>query len=223
MAESGEEEAPGSKHRPAFLQMLIARKIVTTDEARKAMETICERCRVPVPDLSQFVRDINEGLKEIFMEIRTGVSEESGVVHYALVNTYEDVAAKVAASYDRKLLTYFNKVMEMIVREGNGLASSTDLINAGQGIETPITNSDAKEALDLFTKDHWLYYDRTEGDYWVGTRSLIELKRHLRSTFSDVITDCYMCRDIVIKGELCDEKKMHHHCARRYVQTQNRV
>ena len=84
MAESGEEEAPGSKHRPAFLQMLIARKIVTTDEARKAMETICERCRVPVPDLSQFVRDINEGLKEIFMEIRTGVSEESGVVHYAL-------------------------------------------------------------------------------------------------------------------------------------------
>ena len=48
------------------------------------------------------------------------------------------------------------------------------------------------------------------------------MKRHLRSTFSDVITDCYMCRDIVIKGELCDEKKMHHHCARRYVQTQSK-
>eukprot|EP00118_Oscarella_pearsei_P017817 m.179110 g.179110 ORF g.179110 m.179110 type:complete len:224 (+) comp39207_c0_seq15:29-700(+) len=223
MAENGAVEAkPQAKPQQVFLQMLLSRGIVSEREAIEAMEKIFDRLQVEAPEdgLSGFITGMNAQLNEIYMEIRSGVSEEDGTLHYALINTYEDAVAKIASGYEPKKLAYFNKVLEMIVGE-EGIASSVDLINS-KSMERPLTVTEAEKTLESFTKDHWLHYNREEGEYSLGTRALIALKPFLVSTFPGIVADCYMCHDMVLKGDYHDDKKMHHHCMKRFLATRRK-
>ncbi|XP_062500042.1 non-structural maintenance of chromosomes element 1 homolog [Corticium candelabrum] len=198
-------------HR-VFVQMMMEKQLVCEEVAVQSMERICEKFSADSPrgGLPSFLKVINKHLETVSMVIGRGISEDDGTVCYAFVNTHDDQYAKLAQSYDLKLIEYFKKVLDFIVNH-DGVASSTDLLNAASSLEKKLKPSDANAALHQFATDGWLGFNKRAGEYSIGIRGLIELKPYLRATY-DTLPVCDLCHDVVIKGAWNNHKKVHNHC-----------
>jgi len=233
--------ALGDSHR-LFLQGMMSRGAVSEAEARdlylKATQSCNERGDSTL--FPGFVSSLNNRLKPLGMHLAHSTMEDSPIQWYALVNHSQDPAAKIASGYSPAELELFNKVMEHLVLEGEGLASSTVLLNASSQMERKITHRDAQAFLKSLVKDKWLsevvkelfaqnvfyrqvvsvmfaLFLQSQGVYGAGPRFILELRPFLREIFGEEeIANCHICKEPVIRGQCCGNQhcqvKLHLYC-----------
>ena len=207
----------GNQHR-LFLQQLISRRLVSDNDLQKLYQKCCEAYAVaaPVDGLTDFVYSVNKALEPLFMEIRRGQSEEDGDIYYALVNCTEDEQSKLATEYNPQEVEYIKKILESIIISDEGCVSSIDLINLASDLTKRMTAQAAETIMNQLLSQHWL--TESHGQHSLGPRALIELGQYIKKNFKDAVSECIMCQDMVIRGDVCLHcgVKIHRYCASNY-------
>ena len=105
--------------------------------------------------------------------------------------------------------------------EGEGLASSTALLNASAQMERKITRRDAQTFLKSLVRDKWLSEVvggtashlfqigittcvhvstlQSQGVYGAGPRFILELRPFLSEVFGEEVVNCHICKEAVIR------------------------
>ncbi|CAL1275842.1 unnamed protein product [Larinioides sclopetarius] len=71
-----------------------------------------------------------------------------------------------------------------------------------------------EEVWNLFRKCHRLVND---GYYFFSTRAIAELHYFFKENYSENISTCYLCKNIVFQGPVCQncDIKLHNYCMKR--------
>ncbi|XP_076584264.1 non-structural maintenance of chromosomes element 1 homolog isoform X2 [Chaetodon auriga] len=148
----------GDSHR-RFLQTMMANGIVDEQGAETLHRYCCETHNTQHgPDkLDDFIDTINSKLQPLFMQIRKGMSEDTGHQYYALVNMAETEVTRMSLDYADNELELFRKTMDLIVSSDNGKASSTDILNISDTLTTKkLKKSETEHLLNRLVHDKWL-------------------------------------------------------------------
>ncbi|KAJ8033966.1 Non-structural maintenance of chromosomes element 1-like [Holothuria leucospilota] len=205
------------------VQAFLARGVMDEKDVKSLVHTACERCGVPNVGerVDNFIHQINSQLHKMAMEIKKKREEEDGAQVYALVQTAEHQIGKIINNYSPKELELFKEIVSKVITSENGEVSSTDCLNLADALERRITKDEAQNAVKKFVEERWLRIDE-EGQISLAARGIMELQMFLQEKYSDFIVTCYLCQDIVVKGQLCDgcgKVKLHNFCAQRLFQT----
>ncbi|XP_033112420.1 non-structural maintenance of chromosomes element 1 homolog [Anneissia japonica] len=202
------------------LQSFMTRGMMSEDEVKRLHRHACTHCQVYHVENGHkpFIQIINTNIKPFSMEIRNCKNEDDGSLVYVLVRTAESDICKLISDYHASELVLFQKTIDLIVENNTGTASSTDCLNITLPNSNKMSKKDAQIVLDKFVADKWLQVN--QGQISLTPRSMLELKRYLRDIYPDDITDCNICRDIVLKGNSCNNGnctvRLHFHCCRDY-------
>ncbi|CAH3015839.1 unnamed protein product [Porites evermanni] len=141
-----------------FLRSLMSKQFLSEKETRNIYRKACNAFGDDgAPEnFVNFVEAVNKNLRSLDMEIRQGISEDSGAVHYGLVNTAEDEHSKMATDFSPNEITFFKKVMDAIVTSTDGTVSSLDAMNIGADLDKRINITRAEELLRRLVKDQWM-------------------------------------------------------------------
>lgn len=203
-----------------FLRSLMSKQFLSEKETRNIYQKACSAFgdESPPENFGNFLDAINKNLRTLDMEIRHGISEDDGAVHYGLVNKAEDEHSKMATDFSPNEIVFFKKVMDLIVTSPDGTVSSMDVINIGPDMDKKINITRAEELVGRLIKDHWM--SESSGSYSLGPRAMLELHPYLKRVYEDDIVDCMMCHTIAIQGQCCTQcdGKIHKRCAARYFQ-----
>ncbi|PIK44912.1 putative non-structural maintenance of chromosomes element 1-like [Apostichopus japonicus] len=134
--------------------------------------------------------------------------------HTCTVQTAETEVGKLATDYHPKELELFKEIVGKIVTSEEGEASSTECLNLADSLDRRISKDDAQTAIKKFVEERWLYMDE-EGQISLAARGILELEMFMKESYSDFISICYLCQDLVVKGQLCDacgKVKLHYFC-----------
>ncbi|KAM7009561.1 non-structural maintenance of chromosomes element 1 homolog isoform 2-T2 [Tautogolabrus adspersus] len=169
--------------------------------------------------LDDFIDTINSKLQPLFMQIRKGISEDSGHQFYALVNMAVTDVTRMSSDYADNELELFVKTMDLIVGSENGSASSTDILNSADTLTSKkLKKSETEHLLNRLVHDKWLNEKR--GEYTLSTRCIIEMEPHIRTMYQDQVKVCHICRNIAIQCQICENPtcgiKIHNPCVARY-------
>ncbi|XP_066545115.1 non-structural maintenance of chromosomes element 1 homolog isoform X1 [Amia ocellicauda] len=204
-----------------FLQTIMCNGMIEGSKAQALHRHCCEVHGVHYAHdrLDEFLGVINAHLQPMFMHIRKGVSEEDGQQHYALVNIAETDITRMASDYSDNELELFRKAMDLIVDSENGTASSTDLLNLADSLQTKkMKKKETEQVLQRLVLDKWLC--EKEGDYTLSTRCIIEMEGYIQRTYPDLVKVCNICRSIAIQSQMCENPhcgiKMHIPCVAKY-------
>ncbi|XP_071836788.1 non-structural maintenance of chromosomes element 1 homolog [Apostichopus japonicus] len=205
------------------VQTFLARGVMNTKDVADVIQKACERCGVTNSgqNVDNFIHQINTKLRINTMEIKKKREEETGEEVYALVQTAETEVGKLATDYHPKELELFKEIVGKIVTSEEGEASSTECLNLADSLDRRISKDDAQTAIKKFVEERWLYMDE-EGQISLAARGILELEMFMKESYSDFISICYLCQDLVVKGQLCDacgKVKLHYFCAQRLFQT----
>lgn len=203
-----------------FLQSVMAKQFLSEKETRNIYQKACSAFGddSPPENFANFLDAINKSLRPLDMEIRRGISEDDGSVHYGLVNTAEDEHSKMATDFSPFDIVFFKKVMDQIIASPDGTISSTDALNTAADLEKKMSITHAEELLKKLVKDKWM--SESLGSYSLGPRAMLELHPYLKRVYEDDVMDCMICHTIAIKGQCCTqcEGKIHLRCSARYFQ-----
>ncbi|KAJ1983591.1 hypothetical protein H4R34_001178 [Dimargaris verticillata] len=218
--------AYGDSHRLFLQNMLLVR---CTSQAE--VERLHAQANNQFPDavsepLDTFIGSINGQLDCINLELRSTLDETAGDRVWALVNTKGDEIAKLATNYSPAELNAFKHVIELIVNaeDGNFSIASSVCLNETHRQLTSNTKMQTQDFLKQLVRDQWLTV--TDNGYYVmAPRTVLELQTYLQDEYGELIRPCYLCKDIVTKGQRCDndgcETVMHLFCANRYIPVHN--
>ncbi|XP_054717694.1 non-structural maintenance of chromosomes element 1 homolog [Uloborus diversus] len=201
------------QHR-MFIQAFMWKKICSAEEVRSIHRKCHEQNHVPVSDLKAFVEKINNALYLINMTITKGTDEVTGEDYYVLTNATDNSISRLSGEYKQNELELFKKIITCIVESEDGKVPSITVLNLAD--EVSISKKDAEEIVTKFSKDGWLLTDG--GSIFLSTRAIAELQIFLKAHFRDIITVCFVCKNVVFQGDACGQcdKKIHHHCKRNF-------
>nr|XP_055046018.1 non-structural maintenance of chromosomes element 1 homolog isoform X1 [Misgurnus anguillicaudatus]XP_055046026.1 non-structural maintenance of chromosomes element 1 homolog isoform X1 [Misgurnus anguillicaudatus] len=210
----------GDSHR-RFLQSIMGYGIISASQAKALHRHCCEAhgAHYAQDRLDEFIEVINSHLQPMFMNIRKGMSEEDGLQYYAMVNMAQTFITRMSSDYADNELELFRKTMDFIVESETGSASSTDIINCADSLQTKkLKKKEAEHVLTMFVQDKWLIEKR--GEYTLSVRCIIEMEQYMRAIYQDLIKVCNVCHSIALKGQVCERPgcgiKMHLPCVARY-------
>ncbi|KAM4602524.1 non-structural maintenance of chromosomes element 1 homolog [Polymixia lowei] len=210
----------GDSHR-SFLQTMMANGIIDEPGARTLQRHCCEthNAHYAHDRLDEFIDVINSQLQPMFMQIRKGMSEEDGLQYYALVNMTETDITRMSSDYADNELELFRKTMDLIVGSENGMASSTDILNSADSLQSKkLKKSESEHLLSRLVLDKWLNEKR--GDYTLSTRCIIEMDPYIRAMYQDQFKVCHICHNIAFQCQMCENPtcgiKIHNPCVARY-------
>ncbi|XP_056391809.1 non-structural maintenance of chromosomes element 1 homolog [Hyla sarda] len=206
-----------------FLQVLMSHGIMEGSAVRKLHRHCCEVHKAHyMPDkLDDFVAVINNHLQPLFMQIRKGTDENDGKRYYSLVNVAESDVTKMAMDYAENELELFRKTMDLIIDSDNGFASSTNILNLTDQLQTKkMKKKEVEQLLQSFVQEKWLI--EKDGEYSLHTRCIMEMEHYIQSTYQDVVKTCNICHNIAIQGQICDNCgiKIHLTCVGKYFKGQ---
>lgn len=210
----------GDSHR-RFLQSMMANGILE-EKAAKSLHRYYREIHNTQPTndkLDDFIATINSALQPMFMQIRKGMSEDSGQQYFALVNMAETDITRMSSDYADNELELFRTTMDLIVDSESGRASSTDILNRADGLTSKkLKKSETENLLNRLVQDRWL--DMKRGEYMLSTRCIIEMDTYIRTMYQDQVKECHICRNIVFQSQICDNPacgiKIHNPCVARY-------
>ncbi|RIB25033.1 Nse1 non-SMC component of SMC5-6 complex-domain-containing protein [Gigaspora rosea] len=210
-----------------FVQASMSERFFTEAKAIDMYTKACNANNERAPEeFQEFISTINQKLNLVDMEFRRSHDEDDGNPVWALVNTNGDEIAKLATEYTPAEISYFKRLIELIVTADDDAfsASSIMALKEASKIKTPLSKSAAETLLQRFVDDKWLVQSQS-GKYSMSQRTILELQAYLKDEFEDYLIECTLCYDIVTKGQRCDvlecKSRFHHHCARRYFSSQN--
>ncbi|KAJ7305697.1 hypothetical protein JRQ81_010063 [Phrynocephalus forsythii] len=206
-----------------FLQALLAVGAAEGAQVGRLHRQACQRHRVHYAHdrLDDFVRVVNGQLRPLSMEIRKGLSEESGRTFYALVNLAETEITKMASDYSENELELFKKIMDLVVLSGNGFASSTEILNMADQLKPKrMKKAEAEQLLQTLVQDKWLC--EREGEYTLHVRAILELEQYILCHYPEDARKCHLCHSLSIQSQVCEDcgVALHMRCLAKYFQTQ---
>ncbi|XP_040212645.1 non-structural maintenance of chromosomes element 1 homolog [Rana temporaria] len=207
-----------------FLQVLMSHGILEASVLRGLHRHCCEVHKVQYmhDKLDDFVSIINKHLQPVFMQIRKGTDENDGKKYYALLNLAENDVTKMASDFGENELELFRKTMDLIIDSDSGFASSTNILNLADQLQTKkMKKKEIEQLLQQFVQDKWLI--EKEGEYSLHTRSIMELEHYIQITYQDVVKQCNICHNIAIQGHVCENCgiKIHLTCVEKYFRGQS--
>ncbi|XP_075687521.1 non-structural maintenance of chromosomes element 1 homolog [Rhinoderma darwinii] len=202
-----------------FLQVLMSHGIMEGLAVRTLHRHCCEVHKVQYrrDQLDDFVGVINKHLQPLFMQIRKGTDENDGRRYYSLVNLAENEVTKMATDYAENELELFRKTMDLIIDSDNGFASSTNILNLTDQLQTKkIKKKEVEQLLQNFVQEKWLI--EKDGEYSLHTRCIMEMEHYIQVTYQDIVKTCNICHNIAIQGQICDNCgiKIHLTCVGKY-------
>lgn len=204
---------------------MMANGIVDEKKAKNLHKRCCEsyKSHYAADKLDDFVNTINTHLQPMFMQIRKGVSEDSGDQCYALVNMAETEITRLSTDYADNELELFRKAIDLIVASESGRASSTDILNSADSMTSKkLKKSETEHLLSRLVHDKWL--TEKQGEYSLSTRCIIEMESYIRTMYPDQVKMCHICHNIALQCQMCDnpacEIKIHAPCVSRYFHRQ---
>ncbi|KAL0992840.1 hypothetical protein UPYG_G00099240 [Umbra pygmaea] len=211
----------GEVHK-RFLQTMMAKGIIDGDKAKALLRHCCETHGAPINDhLDEFIEVINAQLQPMFMQIRKGMSEEDGLQYYALVNMAETDVTRMSSDYADNELELFRKkkTMDLIVDSDTGTASSTDILNCADSLQTKkLKKKETEHVLNRLVQDEWL--KEKQGEYSLSTRCIMEMEPYIRRFYQDQVKLCHICHNVVLQCQMCENPtcgiKIHVPCVARY-------
>ncbi|KAF6017193.1 NSMCE1 [Bugula neritina] len=223
-----------------FLQSILHYGFMDSSTVKASYQSCRERYDEPtnLEDLRNFLRDINAQIRFMDIEVRKGFDEDSGLACYVAINTVDNPFLQGTGKYTLKQMEYFKMLMKLIVLSDEGSITMVDALNAVDSLDFKLSKHEAAQLIekDWVTSDKWLkgvtpfQLDRTQDEEYVadntmitlGTRSIVELERYIRDTFSEYVKDCNICTRICIRGLVCRqcEHKVHAGCVKSYLSKQ---
>ncbi|CAI2175630.1 539_t:CDS:2 [Funneliformis geosporum] len=210
-----------------FLQASIAERFFTEETAIRLYQQACEATNEQNTEtITEFIATINTKLNTVDLELRKSHNEDDGTAVWALVNTNGDEIAQIATEYTAVEITFFRRLIELIVTAEDEEFSVSSIIALKEvsKLKVPLSKSNGETLLQRFTDDKWLIRSR-EGKYSLSQRSILELQQYLKEEFEDHLLECTLCYDIVTKGQRCRvaqcKTRFHYHCVRRYFDSRN--
>ncbi|CAL1275840.1 unnamed protein product [Larinioides sclopetarius] len=205
------------KHK-FFLQAFMWKKICGNEEVwnlfRKCHRLVNgESETTNNEDLVQFIKEINNALKPLNMAIKSLRDELSTEMYYILVNENNNNVSRLLPDYKVQELEVLKCMITSIVKSEDGKISSTDALNLE--IDTKISKRDVNNMLEMFVEDGWLC--EKDGYYFFSTRAIAELHYFFKENYSENISTCYLCKNIVFQGPVCQncDIKLHNYCMKR--------
>ncbi|XP_068102991.1 non-structural maintenance of chromosomes element 1 homolog isoform X3 [Hyperolius riggenbachi] len=175
-----------------FLQVIMSHGILEYSAAKTLHKHCCEVHKANYVDkLDDFVGVINKHLQPVFMQIRKGTDENNEKTYYAL--------------------------MDLIVDSDNGFASSTNILNLTDQLQTKkIKKKEVEQLLQRFVQDKWLI--EKDGEYSLHARCVMEMEHYIKNTYQDIVKTCNICHNIAIQGQICENCgiKIHLTCVAKY-------
>lgn len=199
---------------------MMSVSVMDEQEARTLYKGCCDIHKAQcVPDkLDDFIDTINAKLQPMFMQIRKGMSEDTGHQYYVLVNMAETDITRMSSDYADNELELFKKTMELIVSSENGKVSSTEVLNIADTLTKKLKKSEAEQILNRLVHDKWINEKR--GEFSLSTRCIIEMEPYIRRMYEDQVKVCHICHNIALQCQVCDSPtcgiKIHHPCVARY-------
>ncbi|XP_061684729.1 non-structural maintenance of chromosomes element 1 homolog isoform X2 [Syngnathoides biaculeatus] len=203
-----------------FLQAMMRRGIVDEPTAKQLHQHCCsiQNTIYASDQFDEYIDTINSNLEPIFMQIRKGMCEDSGLQHYALVNMIETDVTRMTSDYADHELEIFRKIMDLVVDSDTGRAYSTEILNSTVTLPQKTKKTEIEQLLNRFVHDNWL--TEKEGVYYLSTRCIIEMEQYIRNMYQDQIKVCRICRNIAFQTQVCENPtcgvKMHKPCMARF-------
>ncbi|KAJ3593713.1 hypothetical protein NHX12_006047 [Muraenolepis orangiensis] len=205
-----------------FLQNMMLRGIVNQQEAKALQQHCCEvhKQKYEADKLEEFIEVINSQLVSMYMKIRSGASEDDATQYYALVNTANTEITRMSPDYTASELELFKRTLDLIMHSDSGTASSTDILNSANSLQTrKLAKSAAEGMLHRLVKDGWMVEKR--GEYSLSTRCIIDMEPYIRTTYEEEqLKLCSVCHGLAFKCQTCSNPlctvKVHHPCAERF-------
>ncbi|KAI1884723.1 hypothetical protein AGOR_G00229450 [Albula goreensis] len=209
---------PMTESHRRFLQIMMTSGIIELSKAKSLIRHCCDDQSAHA-QLDEFIDVINAQLQPMFMQIRKGMSEDDGRQYYALVNMAETDVTRMSSDYADNELELFRKTMDLIVDSENGSASSTDILNCADSLQTKkMKKKEVEHVLNRLVQDKWL--NEKQGDYTMSTRCIIEMEQYIRNVYQDLVKPCYMCHSLAFQCQMCENPecgiKVHLPCVARY-------
>ncbi|CAL8381227.1 unnamed protein product [Arctogadus glacialis] len=205
-----------------FIQTMMIRGIVNEQEAKTLHHHCCEvhKEHYVADKLEEFIQVVNSKLESLNMKIRTRASEDDGMPCYALVNTANNQLTRMSSDYADNELELFRRTMDLIMSSDDGTASSTDILNSADSLQTrKLTMSAAECLLKRLVSDDWLV--EKQGDYSLSTRCVMDMEPFIRTMYDDEqVKVCAVCHCLAFKCQICANPlctvKIHNPCAEKY-------
>ncbi|XP_064170817.1 non-structural maintenance of chromosomes element 1 homolog isoform X1 [Anguilla rostrata] len=199
-----------------FLQTMMSNGVMESSKANALCLHFCRDQSVPA-QLDEFIGVINAELQPMFMHIRKGMCEDDGHQYYALVNMAETDITRMSSDYADNELELFRKTMDLIVDSERGRASSTDILNCADRLQTKkMKKKEVENLLDRLVQDKWLNEKR--GEYTLSTRCIIEMEPYIRNIYQDLVKPCAICHSLAFQSQTCENcgVRIHLPCAAKF-------
>ncbi|CAJ0921173.1 unnamed protein product [Ranitomeya imitator] len=183
-----------SESHQRFLQVLMSHGIMEAAAVRTLHRHCCEVHKVHYmhDKLDDFVGVINKHLQPLFMHIKKGTDENNGKRYFSLVNVAENEVTNMAMDYAESELELFRKAMDLIIDSDNGFASSTNILNLADQLQSKkMKKKEVEQLLQNFVQEKWLI--EKDGEYSLHTRCIMEMEHYIRSTYQDIVKTCNIC------------------------------
>lgn len=216
---SDEDESVGydNTHR-AFLQALLARQVVTYQEAKPilaAIQTAATPNRPTVPedvseqDFENYIHALNHQISPFDFEIRSTRHQTTREVVYALVNTTSDALTQLATIHTADEIAFVKRVLDAMFDSNNTQRAEIMAVTSMQALklakppnntnrresgtqsqasQTGLTMAQAEKVLANLVSEGWFELS-TRGFYTLTPRGLMELRSWLVDTYNDQGSD----------------------------------
>ncbi|OXA51310.1 non-structural maintenance of chromosomes element 1 homolog [Folsomia candida] len=187
-----------------------------------------EEQRTSMQAVQKVVREINEKIKPYDMAIRSASCELTGKKFYVFLITVEKPIMKMQTLFSKGELELFQKIMTAVLRKYDHFAVPVmDCNNMAREIDARNFSIEMAEAfvqkmiaLQYFAK-YYLDPKGPEYEITIGIRTIREFEPILREVYDDVMTNCHLCKMIMLHGHQCPKCSLfvHKACLEKYIKT----
>ncbi|XP_065342532.1 non-structural maintenance of chromosomes element 1 homolog isoform X2 [Cloeon dipterum] len=216
----------GDSHR-RFLKCLMAANNVVAQN--KTIEMYCQ-CRNGDDDkmpedatldvgIPKFIEQINQQIEPLNLSIKLVTCEATGEKFYVLYTAQENELTKLVAArqWGRNERMVLKTIVRSIVSSSHGKVTVATCARDCAELPDKIKRADVVKALETLLRENWLI--EVDGHVYIGTRSMVELKKFLMDEFKEQAGICKLCIELALRGESCPSNcgvKVHQTCKKVY-------
>ncbi|XP_031770464.1 non-structural maintenance of chromosomes element 1 homolog isoform X2 [Galleria mellonella] len=202
----------GPLHR-FLLRSVISQGVISLSEAERLLNG--EEQHKSLQDLVKEINDAIRPYQQTLKITRDELTDEEVIVFLSLGY---DEATKAQNVFSATELEYFRILIEQIMTTEARQVTSLNAINLVGSMKSSFTKTDAQKLLNTWCRMRYL--EKEENNYALGVRAIHEFESYFRQNMPDVVEDCCLCKQIVLRGFNCPSCSLavHNRCLKRYLE-----
>ncbi|ORZ40213.1 hypothetical protein BCR44DRAFT_124365 [Catenaria anguillulae PL171] len=180
-----------------YIQSQMYKPFMREEEALAIYEQACLALGMPYrpDDFPGFLTNINQALDQLNLSIRQEKHHSRDISYCLLINEEADELSKLATTLTPPQIGVFRTLVNKILDSPQGQLTSMDVLNTVPS--TLMTKAVfEKTVLHKLVAEGWLE-ETTRGNYTVGIRTLVELKKFIEEGHPD-LDRCLHCENVAI-------------------------